>query len=69
MYIYYVEESRPPLCSSGQEFLAAERRCAVFPVRHELNLYMLCRRKWSIGKSSWLQIQRSGFDSRRYQIF
>jgi hypothetical protein len=24
---------------------------------------------WSIGQSSWLQIQRSGFDSRRYQIF
>jgi hypothetical protein len=24
---------------------------------------------WSIGQSSWLQIQRSGFDSRGYQIF
>jgi hypothetical protein len=24
---------------------------------------------WSGGHSSWLQIQRSGFDSRRYQIF
>jgi hypothetical protein len=24
---------------------------------------------WSSGLSSWLQIQRSGFDSRRYQIF
>jgi hypothetical protein len=24
---------------------------------------------WSIGQSSWLPIQRSGFDSRRYQIF
>jgi hypothetical protein len=24
---------------------------------------------WAIGQSSWLQIQRSGFDSRRYQIF
>jgi hypothetical protein len=33
----YVQESRPPLLSSGQ--------------------------------SSWLQIQRFGFDSRRYQIF
>jgi hypothetical protein len=39
MYILvcYVEESRPPL--------------------------------WSSGQSSWLQIQRPGFDSRRYQIF
>jgi hypothetical protein len=27
------------------EFLAAEQRCIVFPVRYELNLYMLCRRK------------------------
>jgi hypothetical protein len=24
---------------------------------------------WSIGQSSWLLIQRSGFDSLRYQIF
>jgi hypothetical protein len=24
---------------------------------------------WSSDQSSWLQIQRSGFDSRRYQIF
>jgi hypothetical protein len=43
----------------------------VFPVRYELNLYMLCRRKWlplwSSGQSSWLQIRRPGFDSRHYQ--
>jgi hypothetical protein len=24
---------------------------------------------WSSGQSSWLQIQRSGFESRRYLIF
>jgi hypothetical protein len=24
---------------------------------------------WSSGQSSWLQIQRSGFDSRPYEIF
>jgi hypothetical protein len=24
---------------------------------------------WSSGQSSWLQIQRSGFDSRYYEIF
>jgi hypothetical protein len=36
-FICYVEESRLPLCSSGQSF--------------------------------WLQIQRTKFDSRRYQIF
>jgi hypothetical protein len=27
------------------EFLATQRRCIVFLVRYELNLYMLCRRK------------------------
>jgi hypothetical protein len=25
--------------------------------------------QWSSGQSSWLQIQSSGFDSRRYQVF
>jgi hypothetical protein len=29
------------------EFLATQRRCIVLPVRYELNLYMLCRRKWT----------------------
>jgi hypothetical protein len=38
------------------EFLATEQRCIVLPVRYELNLYMLCRRKWTA--SVWLQIQR-----------
>jgi hypothetical protein len=28
-----------------------------------------CPSLWSSGQSSWLQIQRSGFDSRHYQIF
>jgi hypothetical protein len=27
------------------------------------------RQLWSSGQSSWLQIQRSGFDFRYYQIF
>jgi hypothetical protein len=39
----------------------------VLPVRYELNLYILPL--WSNDQSSWLQIQRSGFDSWRYQIF
>jgi hypothetical protein len=29
------------------EFLATQRRCTVFPVRYELNLYMLYRRKYT----------------------
>jgi hypothetical protein len=27
------------------EFLATDRRCIVFPVRYEINLYILCKRK------------------------
>jgi hypothetical protein len=27
------------------EFVATQRSCIVLPVRYELNLYMLCRRK------------------------
>jgi hypothetical protein len=30
---------------------------------------MFIKALWSSGQSAWLQIQRSGFDSRRYQIF
>jgi hypothetical protein len=43
IYIFYVEESRPSLWWS--EFLATDRRFIAFPVRYELNLYMLCRRE------------------------
>jgi hypothetical protein len=32
-------------------------------------MYTLWQPLWSSGQSSWLQIQRSEFDSRRYQIF
>jgi hypothetical protein len=31
-------------------------------------IFLYCPPLWSSGQSSWLQIQRSGFDSRRYQI-
>jgi hypothetical protein len=33
------------------------------------NIYIYIPPLWSSGRSFWLQIQRSGFDSRRYQIF
>jgi hypothetical protein len=38
------------------------------------NLHECCDKEtwsllWSIGQSPWLQTQRSGFDSRRYQMF
>jgi hypothetical protein len=44
MYICYVEESRPPLLSSGQSSWL-QNGGVLFPVRYELILYMLCRKK------------------------
>jgi hypothetical protein len=44
----------------------------VLPVRYELNLCYVKEIRpplWSGGQSFCLQIQSSGFDSRRYQIF
>jgi hypothetical protein len=44
----------------------------VFPVRYGLNLCYVEESRpplWSSGQSSRLQIQRSGFDSQRHQIF
>jgi hypothetical protein len=70
VYICYVEESRPPLWSNG--FPAAERRCIVScEVRTKFIFYVEESKPplWSSGQSSWLQIQRSGFDSQRYKIF
>jgi hypothetical protein len=43
-YICNVEESRPPLWSSGQSS-GLQNGDVWFPVRYELNLYMVCRRK------------------------
>jgi hypothetical protein len=44
IYICYAEESRPILWSSGQSSWL-HNGDVLFPVRYELNLYMLCRRK------------------------
>jgi hypothetical protein len=44
-FICYVEENRPPLWSSGQSSWLQNGDNIVLPVRYELNLYMLCRRK------------------------
>jgi hypothetical protein len=35
----------------------------------EFGFYIGLPPLWSTGQSSWLQIRRSWFDSRRYQIF
>jgi hypothetical protein len=48
-----------------------EMYCDSCEVRTEFICYVGESRPplWSSGQSSWLQIQRSGFDSLRYQIF
>jgi hypothetical protein len=39
------------------------------PLKLTCLLYVAGPPLWSSGQNSWLQIQRSGFNSRRYQIF
>jgi hypothetical protein len=58
VYVCYVEESRPPLWSSGQEFLATERRCIVFPGTNIIYIWYMEESRpplWSSGQGSWLQ--------------
>jgi hypothetical protein len=68
IYICYVEESRSPLWSWPQNG-------DVFGFLWGTNWIYTCYVEesgpplWSSGQSSWLQIQRSGFNSRHYQIF
>jgi hypothetical protein len=73
IYICYEEESRPPLWSGGQGsrlhngdvlwFLWGTNWIYIWYVE-ESRPHL-----WSSGQSTCLQIQRSRFDSRRYQIF
>jgi hypothetical protein len=69
----YVEESRPPLWSSGQSSWLhnGDLLCFLRGTNWIFTPYVKESRPplWSSGHSIWLQIQRSGFDSRRYQIF
>jgi hypothetical protein len=73
IYICCVEESRPPLWSSGQGSWLhnGDVLCFLWGTNW---IYICCVEEsrpllWSSGQSSWLLIRRSGFDSRRYQIF
>jgi hypothetical protein len=71
--ICYVEESRLPLCSGGRSFWLQNGNVLWF--LWGTNWIYVCYVEesrpplWSSGQSSCLQIQRSWFDSRRYQIF
>jgi hypothetical protein len=72
IYMCYVEESRPPLCSSGQSswLQNGDVLCFLWSTIWIYICYVEESRPplWSSDQSSWLQIQRSGFDSRCYQI-
>jgi hypothetical protein len=73
IYICYAEESTPPLWSSGQSSRLQNGDVLCF--LWDTNWIYICWVEgsrpppWSGGQGSWLQIQRTGFDSRRYQIF
>jgi hypothetical protein len=72
-YVCYVEESRPPLWFSGQSYWLHnwDVLCFLWGANWSYVCYVEESRPplWFSGQSSWLQIQRSLFDSRRYQIF
>jgi hypothetical protein len=71
IYMCYVEESSSPLWSSGQSSWLQNRDVLCF--LWCTNWIDICyveestQLLWS-GQSPWLQIQRSGFDSQRYQV-
>jgi hypothetical protein len=63
----------PPLWSSGQSswLQNGDVLCFLWGMNSIYICYVEESRPplWSSGQSFWLQIQRPGFDSRRYQIF
>jgi hypothetical protein len=71
IYICYVEESRPPLWPSGQSswLQNGDVLCFLWGMNWIYICYVEESRPplWPSGQSFWLQIQRSKFDSRRYQ--
>jgi hypothetical protein len=73
LYICYLEESRPPLWSSGQSswLQNGDVLCFLWGTNWIYVRYVEESRQplWSSGQSSWLQIQWSWLSSRRYQIF
>jgi hypothetical protein len=73
IYVCFVEESRPPLWSSGQSswLYNGDVLCFLWDTNWIYICYVGESRLplWSRGQSSWLQIQSSGFDFWRYQIF
>jgi hypothetical protein len=73
IYICYVEESKPSLWSSGHSpwLQNGDVLCFLWGTNRIYVCYVEESKPplWSSGHSFWLRIQRSEFDSRRYQIF
>jgi hypothetical protein len=73
IYICYAEERKPSLWSSSQSSWLhnGDILCFLWGTNWIYICYAEERRPslWSSSQSSWIQIQKSGFDSRRYQIF
>jgi hypothetical protein len=73
IYICYLEESRPPLWSSGQSFWLqiGDILCFLWGTNWIYIYYVEESGPplWSSGQSSWVQFQRLGLYSRLYQIF
>jgi hypothetical protein len=71
IYVCYVQESRPPLWSSGQSswLLNGDVLCFLWGTNWIYVCSVVESRPplWSKGQSSWLQIRWPGFDSRHYQ--
>jgi hypothetical protein len=77
---YHLEHT--PLLGFNRRFLPADLQLSLlnfmsYGILYELEVSSHMDRRvllprpplWSSGQSSWLQIRKSGFDSRRYQIF
>jgi hypothetical protein len=73
IYICSVKESGPPVWPSGQSSWLhnGDVLCFLWGTNWIYICYVEESRLplWSSCQSCWLQIQRSGFDTRRYQIF
>jgi hypothetical protein len=72
-FICYVEDSTPPLWSSGQSFWLHNEDvlCFLWGTNWIYTCYVeeSIPPLWSSGQSFWLQIQRPGFDFLRCQFF
>jgi hypothetical protein len=67
----HLRKLQPAFCPSQANLTAASTTQKLRVVQNKIirRIYDERAPLWSSGQSFWLQIQRSGFDSRHYQIF